>query len=288
LLGRFDVTASRVKPWVAAAWVDTNRRRNREIDARAKYTEQELSGGVAFDISAIAALYGMAAFTEGRYDESTTFEGIDLDQSLSQRGREYSAGLRMQATPFTMLRFEGRTGETEFTNEPRRNTSNTGMRVHVDIAPEAILSGAAFVGYEKVDFDDPLVADFRGVTSGGTMRYTILETATLETTVDRRVDYSFETDRQYYVETGLDFTYTHRVRGPLDVQGVASRRWLDYTRVTPGLKPTVDRWGAGVGYNLQDRSRLSFNFEYAERVEPTRPERRYDRQRFFATFTVLR
>lgn len=288
LLGRFDVTLSRVKPWVAGAHVETNQRPNREIDARAKRTDQELSAGVAFDISAIGSLYAMAAFTDGRYGAGEIFKGFDLDQSLSHRAREYSGGLRMQVTPFTMVRFEGRTVDTEFIHDPFRNTTTTGGRGHIDIAPEAVLSGTAFVGFERIDFDDPLVADFRGVTAGGTLRYTILERATIDGTIDRRVQYSFEVDRQYYVETGFDLTYTQRIGGPFDVQLVGSRRWLDYSAVSPGLKPNVDRWGAGVGYNLQDRSRLAFNFEYAERVEPTRPDRRYDRQRFFATFTVLR
>jgi hypothetical protein len=287
-LGRLDATLSRVKPWVAAAHVELNNRPNREIDARARRTDQELSGGVAFDISSIAALYGMAAFTEGRYATGETFKGLRLDESLNQRGREYAAGFRLQATPFTTLRFEGRTLDTQFIHNPLRNTASEGGRIYIDIAPEAILTGTAHVGFERVDFDDPAVPDFRGVVSGGTMRYTILERATVETTVERRVQYSFEVERQYYVETGVDLVYTQRIRGPLDVQTAGSRRWLDYTRLTPGLRPTVDRYGIGLGYNLQDRSRIGFNFEYAQRVDEMRPDRRYDRRRFFGTFTVQR
>jgi hypothetical protein len=285
---RLEATLSRVKPWVAAAHVDLHNRPNREIDVRARHYDQELSGGVAFDVTSIAALYGMAAFTKSRYASGETFKGSSLDESLSQRGRQYSAGLRLQVTPFTMLRFDGTTGDTQFINSPERDSKSDSVRMHVDIAPEAILTGTAYVGYERFDPDDPEVANFNGVVSGGTLKYTILERATVETTIERQVRYSFEIARQYYVETGIDITYTQRIRGPFDVQVVGSRRWLDYTRHTPGLRPKVDRAGAGLGYNLQDRSRLGFNFEYEQRVDELRPDRTYDRRRFFGTFTILR
>jgi hypothetical protein len=61
---------------------------------------------------------------------------------------------------------------------------------------------------------------------------------------------------------------------------------LDYTRVTPGLKPNVDRVGLGVGYNLRDRSRIGLNFEYAQRLDEVRPDRKYDRRRVFGTYTL--
>jgi hypothetical protein len=286
--GRFDATLSRVKPWVAAAYVDLHNRPNREIDARARHTDQELSGGVAFDITSIAAVYGMAAFTESRFAEGETFKGLNLDESLSQRGRHYAAGMRLQATPFTMLRFEFAMADTAFMNVPGRDSASESGTVHVDFAPEAVLNGTAFVGYERFDPEDPQVPEFRGVVSGGTLRYTILERATLETTVERQVRHSFEVERQYYVETGVDVVYTQRIRGPFDLQGVGSRRWLDYTRHTPGLRPTVDRVGVGLGYNLQDRSRIGFNVEYEQRIDAQRPDRRYDRRRFFGTYTVQR
>ena len=286
--GRLDATLSRVKPWVAAAYIDLHNRPTREIDLRARHNEQEFSGGVAFDVTSIAALYGMAAFTDSRFDEDENFKGINLDQSLSRRDRYYSAGMRLQATPFTKLRFELTTADTMFVNSPGRDTTTESATVHVEFAPEAILTGSAHVGYERFEPDDPAIADYRGLVSGGTLKYTILESATLETTLERRVQYSFETARQYYLESGIDVIYTQRIGGPLDVQGVISRRWLDYTRTTPGLRPNVDRAGAGLGYNLRDRSRIGINFEYEERVDELRPDRTYARRRFFGTYTVQR
>jgi hypothetical protein len=286
--GRFDATLSRVKPWVAAAHVDFHNRPNREIDLRARHTDQEISGGVAFDITSIAALYGMAVFTKSSFAEEETFKGFNLDESLSRRGRQYAAGMRLQATPFTTLRFELSTIDTMFVHSPLRDSTSESGTLHVDIAPEAILNGTAFVGYERFEPDDPTVTDFSGAVSGGTLRYTILERATLETTVERQVRYSFEVDRQYYVDTGLDVVYTQRIRGPLDVQAVGGRHWLDYTRQTPGLKPVVDRAGIGLGYNLRDRARIGFNFEYEERFDELRPNRTYNRQRFYGTYTVQR
>jgi hypothetical protein len=286
--GRLDATLSRIRPWIAAAHVDMHDRPNRELDLRSRHTDQELSAGVAFDVTTIASIYGMAARTESKFAPVEVFKGVNLDQALTRRGEEISAGIKLRATPFTTVLLGGNVSRDRFTSAPLRNSKRQRGIAQIQLTPEAILSGSATVGYEVFEPVDPLVPAFKGVISNGSLRYKLLGRATIDAIVDRRVEYSFEAARQYYVETGTGLTYTQRIRGPYDVQGTASRRWLDYTRVTPGLKPSVDSAGAGVGYNFADGSRLGFNFEYAQRLDDLRPDRKYHRRRFFGTYSLER
>jgi hypothetical protein len=126
---------------------------------------------------------------------------------------------------------------------------------------------------------------FRGITSAGTISFQLMGTATVETTVLRQVQYSFEELLGYYVETGADVVYTHRIGGPYDFQVEASRRQLDYTRVTAALRPVVYSYQAGLGYNFRDSSRIGVNYEYSQRVDDQRPDRRFDRRRLFASYS---
>jgi hypothetical protein len=286
--GRLDATLSRVRPWIAAASVDLHDRPNREIDLRARHTDREVSAGVAFEFTSIASFYGMAARTHSDFSSGEVFKRVNLDEALSRRGDQISGGIKIVATPFTTVLIDATRAEDRFAASPARNSRSSTASAQLEFAPEAILSGRAMVGYQIFEPADAAVPRHKGVVSNGALRYTVLGRATIDAVVERVVRYSFEAVRQYYVETGADLTYTHRVRGPYDVQARAARRWLDYTDVTPGLKPSVDSAGVGLGYNLQDGSRIGFNFEYTQRLDDIRPDRKFHRRRFFGTYTIER
>jgi hypothetical protein len=288
LRGRLNVELSKFRPWIAGAIIDDHDRPNREIDLRARRTDNEVSGGVAFEISSIAELYAMAAQTRERYGAEETFEGVNLDEALTHRGELMSAGLKWRATPFTTVLFDFAIDDTRFENAPERDSRTTTGSTRLEFAPDAIISGAVMLGVQNFNPVDEAVPPFKGFVTSGSLTYTLLGRGTVNTVLERSVRESFEIERQYYVETGLDLTYTHRVMGPWDVQGVGSRRWLDYTRVTPGLRPYVDTAGVGVGYNLSDGSRIGFNFEYAQRIDEERPDRKFHRRRVFGTYTIRR
>ncbi len=84
----------------------------------------------------------------------------------------------------------------------------------------------------------------------------------------RDVEYSFEDAQPYYLLNGLTGTLTQRVFGPLDVQGRAGLRSLDYRNRmnVPGLPPErrdhVTVLGAGLGYNLGRDMRFAIDTEH--------------------------
>src|SRR4029078_5322630 len=68
--GRFDFLLSRMRPFVGGGLLQTRTRPNGEIDTRADREEQELSGGLAFDISPTSLVYGSSAFTNTSYEDA--------------------------------------------------------------------------------------------------------------------------------------------------------------------------------------------------------------------------
>jgi len=286
--GRLDALVSRARPWVAAAMVSTRRRWNNEIDLRARRDEVELSGGVVFELTPIANLYVMGSQLETDFNNAQVFRDVNLDQALSRREQGVSGGLRIRATPFTAVTIAGGVSHDRFVHDRARDTDSRSAEARVEFSPEAVISGRAAIGFQDFQPRNPLVPGHRGIIGRGGLTYTLLGRATINTLASRSVQYSYEEAASYYLETGLDVTYTQRLVGPFDMQARAARQWMDYTdkdvRV-PSRDPVVNAYQVGVGYSFQDTSRIGFNFEYAERVDEDAPDRRYNRRRVFGSYT---
>ena len=83
LRARVDVLLSRVRPFVGVGTPETRTRPNGEIDMRADRQEDELSGGLAFDLS--RTRWSMASATSsGRHYENAFEDGVDLGRSLNE------------------------------------------------------------------------------------------------------------------------------------------------------------------------------------------------------------
>jgi len=75
--GRVDVLLSRVRPFVGAGHTRTRTRPNGEITVRANRTEQELSGGVAFELGPRSSVYGTTIRTKSTFKDAFE-ENLDL------------------------------------------------------------------------------------------------------------------------------------------------------------------------------------------------------------------
>ncbi len=288
LRARTDLLLGRVQPWVAAAFVQTRDRPNAELDRRARRHGLEYSGGLNLEISPRSSVFIATARTETKFREFEVFQGVDLATALNRESEIIDGGLRTSLTPFTTLTLRGGVQRDRFVHAPLRNSDSTVVSAQLDIAPDAIIRGRARIGYREFDPVDPSMEGHRGVVGLLSVGFSALGAARFDVAGTRDVEYSFEESDGYFVQTGLAFTYTQRLGGPWDVQGRAGRSWLDYrlsARSPDARNEHVDTYAAGVGYNLQDRSRIGLSYEYAERSAPTRADRRYDRRRIFGSWT---
>lgn len=280
--GRADVLLSRLRPFVGGGQTKTRERPNGEIDVRADRREDELSGGLAFDLSDISLVYA-SAFTFGTVYADAFEEGINIGRSLTRDAHNYQAGLRTNLTPLLSLQVFGSYQEDKFTYDPFRNAQISGVTAAFRFAPDAVVSGLAQISVRDMRFDDPGIESYRGMTGSASLSYAVLDAGRLTVNAQRLVDYSYDAADAYYVEQGVSVSYTHRLFSEVDVQGRGGRSWFDY-EARPGVLPhedVFDTTGASVGYNLRNRTRMALNYEFQRRRSPAYTDRNFDRRRVY-------
>jgi len=282
---RVDVLLSRVRPFFGLGQTRTRTRPNGEVDVRADRIEDEVSGGLAFDLSAHSLLYGSTAISSSEYEEALQ-DGVDLSQTLSRDATSHQLGLKTDLTPLLSVQLYGSYQEDDFPKEPLRNAKGVAGNASFRFAPEAVVTGIINVSYRDIEYADPGVKPFRGVVGSVALTYPLLEIGRLTGSYQRGVEYSFDTVDAYYVENSGTLIYTQRLFGEADLQGKIARSVFDYSarETEPPHKDTLDTAAGSLGYNLRNRTRIALNYEYARRRSPTFAERNYQRRRVFLSW----
>jgi hypothetical protein len=284
--GRFDFLLSRMRPFVGGGQLQTRAQPNGEVTVRADRQEEELSGGLAFDISPHALVYGSTAWSKTEYQNA--FEsGVDLSRALNRERDEYQAGFKTDLTPLLSMQLFGIYQDDSFKYEPVRNSTSTAAYATFRIAADAVVTGTISGGYRDMQSIDPLTKPFRGFTGGAAIDYPFLEVGRVTFTANRGIEYSFDAAEAYYVENSLSLMYTHRLFGSVDAQVRGAKSLFDYNARldTPPHKDTLGSAGGSLGYNLRNRTRIAVNYEYARRRSVEIVSRNYDRRRIFLSWS---
>lgn len=283
--GRVDVLLSRLRPFVAAGETKTRTRPNGEIDVRADRTDNEFSGGLAFDLSAHSLVYGAGVHTSYAFEDAFQ-DGVNVGQTMTRDGYVYSAGVRTDLTPLLALTVSGGYQEDRFEYVPLRNTESYYSSAALRFAPEGVINGAAQITYRNMKPVDPLVRPFQGLTGLVALSYSFLEVGRLYLGLGRNIEYSFDTAEAYYLENTVSLAYTHRIAGMVDVQVKGLRSVFDYdaSETEPTHRDTLDTAGGSLGYNLKNRTRIALNYEFSRRQSPAFADRNYDRNRVFLSW----
>jgi hypothetical protein len=282
---RVDLLLSRVRPFFAYGEAKTRTRPNGEIDVRVKKVDKEASGGLAFDISPHAVIYGSAYQMRYTFDEAFE-EGVNLAQALTRDRYNYEGGVRTDLTPLLSIQLFGAYHEDRFPSAAIRNARGKSLTATFRVAPEAVFTGMVNVAYQDIDYADPGLKPFSGMVGSAALTYPLLEIGRLSLSLRRGVEYSFDAVEAYYVENSAALTYTHRLFGDVDVQGKLTRSLFDYSArpTEPEHTDTLDSAGGSLGYNLRNRTRIGLNYEYARRRSPAFADRNYQRRRVFVSW----
>ena len=284
--GRVDVLLSRVRPFFGAGQNKTRTRPNGEIDVRADRKEEELSGGLAFELGTHSSVYASAVQVSNRYENALN-DGVNLGESLSRDSMEYSGGVKTDLTPLTSLTVSGSVREDTFRSNPLRNADSRMATATIKFGAEAVVTGAVIVALTDFKAVDPRIEPYRGLTGSVALAYSLLEVGRLGLIALRRQEYSFDTAEGYYLENSVNLTYNHRLFGAIDAQVHGGRGTFKYgfRAGIPAHTDTLDTVDGGVGYNLRNRTRISLNYEYARRRSPALAERNYGRKRAFLAWS---
>lgn len=283
---RVDLLLSRVRPFFGVGDTKTRTRPNGEITARANRKEEELSGGVAFELGTYSSIFASTIRTKSTFKDAFE-ETLDLGQSLTREGVEYSGGVRTELTPLAALTVTAGVREDTFRFLPLRNAESRIATATLKIDAAAVVTGAVMVGFNDFKAVDPRVKPFRGLTGSVGLAYSLLEVGRLALIASRRQEYSFDEAEAYYLENAISLAYNHRLLGAFDAQVRGGRAFFvyGYREGSPPHTDTLDTVETGVGYNLRNRTRVSFNYEYARRRSPALADRNYDRRRVYLAWT---
>ena len=284
--GRFEVFLTRLHPWVEASLLASRERPGFEIDARARRTEPSYRGGVDLRLGSRSGVAFSARRDRTNFAAGEEFADVALDETLNNTSQAYTVAYRMELTPLTIWSVEAEYQTDRFDTAANRDADSYLTVTRLAFDPDALLAGEVSVGIRDYEPQDPTLEGFRGLVADGALTYTFADVTQIAAQFSRNVNYSFEVDEPYYVETGATLTITQQLLGPLDIVGGAGRQRLSYQtfvdRATDRAD-TVTTYRLGVGYRLGETLRFGVDGELTKRRSTTRPDRRYDRTRFYGS-----
>jgi len=291
---RFNLSASRFKPYVGAERVHTRTRPNAEIDTRAARINETVLGGANFNLTERTAISATARYGAERYNEDAEFHGVALYDPLNRESWMYSGGVRYAITPLTTLAVNGSYSADTFPHSPLRNSKSYSVTPVLEFAPEAAIRGTFSAGYQRFSPDDPLFADVNTLIFEGGLNWSLMTRTTFDVSGRRGINYSYLDTEPMYIQTGLRVSVTQRLFGPLGVQGSAERQHLSYrwqigVPPTPGRdtrEDTYDVLGAGAVVDLGRGFHVFVGVENARRRSVEDLRQNFKRTRVISNINV--
>jgi hypothetical protein len=290
---RFNLSASRFKPFIGATRTRTQSRPNAEIDLRAHRVEQAVLAGSYFNLTARTAITMSAQIDASTYDDNQTFRGVTLDNALNRKGKLYIGGVRYAVTPLTTLQVAGNYQEDLFPQSHLRDAKRYSVKPAVEFSPDAAVRGQFGVGYEVFKPINIDLAENRGIVVDGSVNWSTPSLTSFDLQVNRNVSYSYKDIEPFYISTRARVIVSQRVFWDVELVANGSRELLAYEWrrgvVVPADSVRSDvasTFGAGVGIPLKRGFKLVLGVEQQRRNSKEHPETNYSRRRFISTMTV--
>jgi hypothetical protein len=283
---RLDVNLRRLTPFVSVSRTNSFTRPSLEFDQRIRRIADAGTAGVIVRLTR-----AMTFEVEGRQGR-VKFGDADDDQpvadALDHRSQQVTLTGRIALTRMTTFVAAYEDRRDRFTRSSLRDTNVAGLLSGLEFRPRGLLAGRAVAGFRRLVPLRDDVPEFVGLAASADVRYTWREATQLTLRVKRDVDYSFEPDSPYFVETGIGISVTQLVVGMWDAVGQVSLDRLAYRAVTGGAAAArVDRirtLTAGIGYHLGFAARVGVEIT-AQRRASAVSHRNFDGLRFGGVFT---
>lgn len=290
---RFNLSASRFKPYIGAEYIRTRVRRSPEIDARARQVDRTVLGGMAFEVSPRTALTASARLEDVNYKEGEEFRNVALDEALNRSGRIADAGVRYAITPLTTLSVTAGYEEQKFKESHFRDLRRYTVGPTLEFAPEAAIRGRVVTALELFKPDDPAFAELIGLAYQAMVNWSLYGRTTFDFGAGRNISYSYQDTEPYYLLTSVSLLVTQPLPGWFELYGGydwnhMAYRWRRGAVAAPGESDRIDTLAmvnGGVGL------RLGRSFHLKVGVEKTRrrsidPLQDFNRTRILSTVTV--
>jgi hypothetical protein len=263
-LSRFTLTPS----W---QYVNTRERPGFEIDARSQRTETAYGGAIEVRVLTKTFFGVKGEQRKTDFDGSAEFLGVNLHDELNRKVTSGNLTIRHQVTPLTSLSFEAGRSQDRFDFDHLRDSDSTTFTGSIRFDPAALLKGSASFGYRDFRPASSSLPGFRGSTAAVDLSYVLLGVTKVGGQITRDVQYSYDINQPYYVQTGGSASITQQIFGPLDVVvrgGLQRLEYQDRTGAAVAVSNRVDHvqtFGGGMGYHLGRDMRIGVNVDQSRR-----------------------
>jgi hypothetical protein len=288
----WKVPLSRLNLSTSATYKDVKERPGFEIDARARRKEFSYDGSAEFR-SLSKTFFGVkASRTRERFAGDAVFLGSNLETELNRVSTRTSAFVRHQVTALTSIAVNATRTQDRFEFSSLRNSNSTGVSADIQFDPAALIKGSLSIGYRDFEPVSPDLPNFKGTTAAVNLSYTLLGTTRFSFGATRDVQYSYDVNQPYYLQTGFTGSVAQQLFGPVDVVGRVGTQNLAY-RDRAGADVLVSNrvdyvhaYGGGIGYRMGQDLRLGFNADKTRRLSDV-ARRQYDNLTFGMSVTYV-
>jgi hypothetical protein len=258
---------------VSPSWqyVNTRERPGFEIDARAERTETAYAMNLEYRFLSKTFISADGKRAETQFADGTTFLGVDLHNELSRTSMQGTVNLRHQVTPLTSLNFSAGVTQDRFKFDALRDTDSRTYVGSIKFDPAALIKGGATFGYRDFQPVSKDVPGYKGSMMAVDLSYVLLGLTKLAVNATRDVQYSYDINQPYFLQTGVGGSIAQQIFGPLDVVVRGGLRRLEYqtrTGVAVAFPNRTDHsieYGGGIGYHFGQATRVGVNLDHSQR-----------------------
>ena len=282
----------RVSPTASASWARVKERSGNEIDVRAPRTDLAYAGGIQARLTSRLSVIATAGLEKSTYEPGVTFHDVEVARQLDRETTMGRVTARVALTPFTSLSIDGTAAHDDFPFRPAAATDNGRVDARFEFAPDAVIHGAASIGYHSMQpyyrgTARSVAAAYSGVTSSVDLGYALLGVTRFNAHFSRDANYSLYVDQPYYLSTAGGLQILQRLFGPFDLDLRGTVEKLDYpqTETEAAHRDTAGTFGGGLSIHVSRHAVLSLLYDRTERRSPLGREFEYQRRRVYSTMT---
>jgi hypothetical protein len=263
----------RLSPFAEVGYLNTRQRPDNQIDARSRRIEHRGAAGVAVALSPKLSAQVRGTYARMAFDADAIFDNTYLAQELNREARTVSGSIRYAATPLAAVVVTSDLVRTRFTRDPIRDSDSRQVLIGVELAPRALISGSASVGYQRFRPRNAAVPDFDGFVGSAGLSYRFRGSTTFGFSFDRNVDYGYSPEEPYYVREAYGVSMRRQLvrRWDVEVRGGRSRYGYRQLAVAPVVETVLGRSerlfdaSATIGFEARPGTRFSAGLSYLYR-----------------------
>ena len=287
-----EIPVTRVSPNMTVTWARMKERSGNEIDLRTPRTDLAYSGGLEARLTSKLSIIATAGRQKSTYDSGFTFHDLEIARQLNRETTMATVTARVALTPLTSLSIVGTAAHDSFPFRPEAATDNGRIDARLEFAPDAVIRGAASVGYHSMEpyyrrTSRSSAAAFSGITSSIDLGYTLLGATRFFGHFSRDANYSLYLNQPYYLSTYGGLQILQKLFGPVDLDLRGSLESLDYpqTETESAYLDTAKTIAGGLSLRVSRQAVLALLYDNSERRSGRGPEFGYQRRRIYTTIT---